>query len=386
MSENERLQINRRTVLKTAAGTLVVGGSIPSVSGSSNDSSRVIFADDFEDGNLDEYNEVGIDYPFNDDFGYVELVNEPAPDGGEYHVEVNDYKGWGSKYLLVTKEEYDFSINHEFKFLWRSDQFPNNRRDDALDGFIGWGADGRNFSNEGLTISLVGTTGGRGADQPFRFLGNIQSTEKYEIDWEGDQWYWVSGRVDAESQIAEAKIWKAEEEEPEDHQISAELSPDIDLTGKAYILSNGDNDYTDPDRLDIDVAQWNFVEESVEVDISIKPDQDPNPINPNRRGGVIPVAVLNTGDFDPNRLDVSTLRFGDPEVVKKGKGASPEHDGHFEDVDDDDDKDLLLHFPAEDTGFDGDEVTGRLEGQTDDGTPIFGTDTIKIVGAKGNTI
>jgi hypothetical protein len=42
--------------------------------------------------------------------------------------------------------------------------------------------------------------------------------------------------------------------------------------------------------------------------------------------------------------------------------------------------DLVLHFPTEDTGFDGDEGTGRLEGETNDGTSLFGTDSVKLVG------
>lgn len=120
---------------------------------------------------------------------------------------------------------------------------------------------------------------------------------------------------------------------------------------------------------------------SVEVivaEIDIKPGSDPNAINPNS-GGVVPVAVLHTDDFDPATVDVGTVRFGDPEDVPGG-GAEPAHNGHLEDVDNDGDDDLVLHFPTEAAGFEGDEEKGRLVGETNDGTPVFGTDSVKLVG------
>lgn len=118
---------------------------------------------------------------------------------------------------------------------------------------------------------------------------------------------------------------------------------------------------------------------SIEVQIDIKPGSDPNAINPNGKG-VIPVAILHTEDFDPTqRVKVSTLRFGAPEVVDNGDGASPAKGGHVEDVDDDGDDDLVLHFPTQDTGFDSDDEEGKLVGETKDGTPLFGTDSVKII-------
>lgn len=116
------------------------------------------------------------------------------------------------------------------------------------------------------------------------------------------------------------------------------------------------------------------------VDIDINPGNDPNPINPDSNGN-IPVAILHTDEFNPvNRVNVSSLRFGDPDDVDNGGGATPVHDGHVEDVDGDGDDDLVLHFPTQDAGFDGDENEGKLVGETNDGTPLFGTDSVKLVG------
>jgi hypothetical protein len=118
---------------------------------------------------------------------------------------------------------------------------------------------------------------------------------------------------------------------------------------------------------------------AIPVEIDIKPGNDRNAINPDDRG-VIPVAILHTDDFDPTeRVDVSTLRFGAPDVVDDGGGASPAHNGHVEDVDNDGDDDLVVHFPTQDTGFDSDDEEGKLVGETHDGTPLFGTDSVKIV-------
>lgn len=123
----------------------------------------------------------------------------------------------------------------------------------------------------------------------------------------------------------------------------------------------------------------------VSVTIDIKPGSDPNAINPGARG-VIPVAILQTDEFDPvDRVNVESLRFGDPENLETGGGgssggAAPVHEGHIEDVDDDGDDDLLLHFRTQDTNFEGDEDTGKLVGETNDRTPLFGTDSVKLVG------
>lgn len=121
---------------------------------------------------------------------------------------------------------------------------------------------------------------------------------------------------------------------------------------------------------------------AIEVTLDIRPCSDPNPIDPSVNS-LIPVGIKQTGEFDPvSSVDVSTLRFGAPEVVENGGGATPAHDGHVEDVvpcDGDGKDDFVVHFPTADTGFDGDEAAGRLEGKTMDGTSLFGEDSVKVV-------
>jgi hypothetical protein len=122
--------------------------------------------------------------------------------------------------------------------------------------------------------------------------------------------------------------------------------------------------------------------------IDIKPGCDENPINPKSRG-VVPVAVLytkfesdgKTVVFDPTERAVR-YRFGAPEAVESGGGARPVHDGHVEDVNNDGHDDLVLHFPMDETGFDGDESVGKLLWErTESGSHGYsGTDQVTIVG------
>lgn len=114
---------------------------------------------------------------------------------------------------------------------------------------------------------------------------------------------------------------------------------------------------------------------AISLDIDVKPGSDDNPINPTSKG-VIPVAVYSTPDFDATTLDVSTLRFGPG-------GAEATHGGHDEDVDGDGLVDLMLHFPTEDAGFTGSETEADLAGETTDGIPAVGSDSVKMVGGKG---
>ena len=137
-------------------------------------------------------------------------------------------------------------------------------------------------------------------------------------------------------------------------------------------------DANNPERTNLDLDMPVTIQPGECATIDIKPGSDPNAINPNSKG-TIPVAILHTDDFDPASVDVSTVRFGDPEDVDSGGGATPAHNGHSEDVDDDGDDDLVLHFPTQDADFEGDEAEGKLVGETTDGTPLVGTDSVKLV-------
>jgi len=102
--------------------------------------------------------------------------------------------------------------------------------------------------------------------------------------------------------------------------------------------------------------------------VDIKPGNDNNNINP-RSNGVIPVAILTDETFDATSIDVSSLRFGPGE-------AETAHNGHIEDVDDDGDDDLMLHFRTRDTGVSNSDISLCMTGLTESGIPIAGCDGI----------
>ncbi len=111
------------------------------------------------------------------------------------------------------------------------------------------------------------------------------------------------------------------------------------------------------------------------LEIDIKPGSDPNAVNPRDRG-VIPVAILTTEDFDAATVSPSTVRFGPDE-------ASMIHrSGHLKDVDADGDLDLVLHFRTQETGIACGDTEATLTGETFDGQPLQGSDSIVTVGCR----
>lgn len=108
----------------------------------------------------------------------------------------------------------------------------------------------------------------------------------------------------------------------------------------------------------------------IEVEIDIKPGSNPNSINPHSKG-VIPVAILTTDDFNAATVDVETVRFG-PD------GAQAEH-WALEDVDNDGDEDIILHFRTQDTGIRAGDTEAELAGKTWNGWSIHSCDLVRTV-------
>jgi hypothetical protein len=111
------------------------------------------------------------------------------------------------------------------------------------------------------------------------------------------------------------------------------------------------------------------------ISIDIKPGSSPNRLNP-KSHGVIPVAILTTDTLDATTVDPLSVRFGP-------KGAKEVHKtGHIEDVNHDGEPDLVLHFKTQATGMKCGDISASLTGETFDGDPIQGSDSIKTVGCK----
>ena len=111
------------------------------------------------------------------------------------------------------------------------------------------------------------------------------------------------------------------------------------------------------------------------VVIDIKPGSVPNSVNVKSKG-VLPVALLSTPEFaDPSAVDVTSARFGPV-------GATAVHGGHIEDVNDDGNFDLVLHFKTLETGIACGDTAASLTGTTLGGQAIRGTDSVRTVPCK----
>ncbi|HEY8249215.1 MAG TPA: PPC domain-containing protein [Burkholderiales bacterium] len=110
------------------------------------------------------------------------------------------------------------------------------------------------------------------------------------------------------------------------------------------------------------------------VNIDIKPGdrRDPTPIN--KAKGYIPVALLADSQFDPFKIDVSSLRFG-----RTGKEASlvwcAQH-GHR--VNRDGKRDRVCYFDNRKTGFTRMDTIGVLKGVTLGKVAFEGKDDVKV--------
>lgn len=107
-----------------------------------------------------------------------------------------------------------------------------------------------------------------------------------------------------------------------------------------------------------------------DISIDIKPGSDPNSINLKSKG-VVPVAVLTTGEFDAATIDPATVVFA---------GAAPVR-WTTEDVDGDGDMDMLFHFKTQALNLNENSTSATLTGETSDGKHIRGTDAVRIVPA-----
>ncbi|MFB6193582.1 MAG: ABC transporter substrate-binding protein, partial [Halobaculum sp.] len=86
------------------------------------------------------------------------------------------------------------------------------------------------------------------------------------------------------------------------------------------------------------------------VSINVKPGDDGTaPINPDS-GGVTPVAVLGSENFDVRSIDPSTVRCGGAETVDACEGVGPVGEGEFTDVTGDGTTDRVFRFPTGELG------------------------------------
>jgi len=106
------------------------------------------------------------------------------------------------------------------------------------------------------------------------------------------------------------------------------------------------------------------------VAIDVRPGSPQNRVNPFARG-VVAVALLGADGFDVAQVDVASLGFG--------PDGAPALHSRRDDVDGDGRLDLVTHHRIPQTGIAPGDVEACLSGQTLDGTPLAGCDTVDSV-------
>lgn len=114
---------------------------------------------------------------------------------------------------------------------------------------------------------------------------------------------------------------------------------------------------------------------ALRVDIDIKPGSFPNSINLGS-GGTVPVAIFSTATFDATTVDPTTVTLASAPVKLKGQGTPM---ASFVDVNADGLLDLVVHVSTDALQISEVDTEAVLEGQTFDGTPITGVDTVRVV-------
>ena len=106
----------------------------------------------------------------------------------------------------------------------------------------------------------------------------------------------------------------------------------------------------------------------IRVGIDIKPGSDSNVFNLKFKW-IVSVAILTTDVFDAYYVEPDTVNIA---------GANPLC-WRMEDVDNDGDYDMLLHFKTQELELTKKSTEATLEGETIDGVQITGTDSVNIV-------
>jgi hypothetical protein len=114
---------------------------------------------------------------------------------------------------------------------------------------------------------------------------------------------------------------------------------------------------------------------AIAVTIDIKPGSFPNSINLGS-GGTVPVAIFSTASFDSRTVDRTSVTLASAPVKLTGKGTPM---SAFEDVNGDGLLDQIVHVETSALQLSEADTEAVLEGKTSGGTPIRGTDTVRVV-------
>jgi hypothetical protein len=130
------------------------------------------------------------------------------------------------------------------------------------------------------------------------------------------------------------------------------------------------------------ILNFSIGPDPIEIALDIKPGPSNNtvPLNGN---GTLQMAILANADFDVADVDIDSLLFGDSFLVDGGATPLGAVSDKLRDLNHDGLEDLLVGFSISDLvdggALDSSSIEGRLTGELFDGTPIIGSDIVRMV-------
>ncbi len=155
-------------------------------------------------------------------------------------------------------------------------------------------------------------------------------------------------------------------------------SPDgsrIVFTGNGHLQSiraDGTDERPVTDGENDAAPDWRPIAAAIPVTIDVRPRN----VNVRSRG-LVPVAIISEAGFDARTVLPLSVCFGDADGPDQRDCSEAHGRGHFTDLQDDGDTDLLLHFQVRQTGIDRGDRRACLTGRTSDGGSLTGCDAIR---------
>ena len=113
--------------------------------------------------------------------------------------------------------------------------------------------------------------------------------------------------------------------------------------------------------------------QTIQVEILVKPGEDPTTIEPTREG-MVPVVILTSEEFDSGTVDPATVRVG-----AAGTEAAVFRSA-VEDIDGDGDSDLMLLVRVPQMQLTCDDTAVHVKGRTLDGREFEGSKAVTMEG------
>jgi hypothetical protein len=152
------------------------------------------------------------------------------------------------------------------------------------------------------------------------------------------------------------------------------IHPDFSTSGGPILFgfhtANGGYNYS----ITVGIDNWSVKLNTIPI-IAANIDIKPKKINLKNNKDTITVAILSTADFNaPNVVDQTSLTFGrtgdEKSLCSVTKPKDVNHDGIL---------DMVCMFYTVLTGFEAGDLKGVLKGNTVNGSPILGSDSVRVI-------